>query len=317
MLYLESRRRRFAFVAGPANNTDAEERRTAFYAVMNRNGVRVTEDFEIAGDFIAQRYRVHRMREQQATEFFVREIMGGITGCRDYQAVAQAIERYLPRLLFKKCWTVLYPPDKHEATEGKLWFRFETGGIDVADVCGKSVGAAIFMALVRSLIRALGEQGAYDPQTTVSHVNEYIMKNHHQSVPYMYATLFYGMLDTDGGTLEYVNAGHLPPVVVHNTRIKGLLERSGPAVGIQRDARYDTRCVTLDEGDMVFAYTDGVTEAHGTSGVLLGRETLYEVLKASLMTPRSLIDTVEQTVVAHRSGEAVSDDITMVAFKRI
>jgi serine phosphatase RsbU (regulator of sigma subunit) len=191
-------------------------------------------------------------------------------------------------------------------------------GIVVADVCGKGVGAAIFMALVRSLIRALGGQTVSgDPIETVRFLNDYIMRNHHQDGPYMFATVFYGVLDTDSGVLRYVNAGHPAPVVAAEGHVERHLKRTGPAVGVDLDARYEAADDRLALGDVLFAYTDGVTETQNGHGVLMGRQTLYTVLERSLMTPASLIDSVRREILSHREEQSQSDDITMVVLKRI
>jgi hypothetical protein len=88
-------------------------------------------------------------------------------------------------------------------------------GIVIADVSGKSVGAALFMALVRSLLRALSQTThAADPLGAISYVNEYIMKNHRGPGRLtMFVTLFYGLVDQATGELTYINAGHPPPVI--------------------------------------------------------------------------------------------------------
>jgi phosphoserine phosphatase RsbU/P len=191
-------------------------------------------------------------------------------------------------------------------------------GIVIADVSGKSISAAMFMALTRGLMRALSLQsGGTNLLGVVPAVNDYFVKNHNQTGAIMFVTLFYGVLDTVTGWLEYVNAGHLPPLILAGTRIREFLKLTGPAIGITENAEYYTCSALLKPGETLFAYTDGVTEAHGNQGILMGKDKLYTVLKKDLVTPASLITAVKDEVLKHMQGEDISDDITMVALKRI
>jgi sigma-B regulation protein RsbU (phosphoserine phosphatase) len=99
--------------------------------------------------------------------------------------------------------------------------------------------------------------------------------------------------------------------------VRTFLERTGPAVGICDGAAYSVGRERLEFDDMLFAYTDGVTEARDHGGVLLGRKSLYTVLEHSLLTPASLIESVRDRIMEHSSEQAASDDVTMVALKRI
>jgi serine phosphatase RsbU (regulator of sigma subunit)/DNA-binding LacI/PurR family transcriptional regulator len=189
--------------------------------------------------------------------------------------------------------------------------------IVVADVCGKSVSAALFMALVRSLVRALSEQALTDdPHKIMSYINDYIIRNHHSSGPYMFVTLYYGVLDGATGNLDYINAGHPPPVIADSTRILTTLRPTGPAIGISRNPTYVVKSVRLAPGETFFAWTDGVTEANNVAGALLGNKKLFSVVESSLHSPQTLIDAVRRAIEEHTRGRAQSDDITMVAIKR-
>jgi serine phosphatase RsbU (regulator of sigma subunit)/DNA-binding LacI/PurR family transcriptional regulator len=190
--------------------------------------------------------------------------------------------------------------------------------IVIADVSGKSISAAIFMALIRGLVRALSQRsGGKDLLGVVPAVNDYIVKNHNQAGAMMFVTLFYGVLDTSSGWLEYINAGHLAPVILKGTRIREFLKLTGPAVGISESAKYHTGSSLLMPGDTLFAYTDGVTEARGSKGILMGKDKLYTVFEKEMMTPESLIAAVKDEILKHMHGEAIADDITMLALKRI
>lgn len=189
----------------------------------------------------------------------------------------------------------------------------------IADVCGKSVGAAIFMALVRTLVRALSQRVDNDSLlSTISFVNNYIIQNHHSKYPYMYVTLFYGILESETGKLSYVNAGHPPPAIFSSGSLRSRLRPTGPAVGIDTNGTFDIASVDLSAGDMLFAWTDGVTEVRDNDGELLGEKTVMQKLSQPLFSAQFTIDTVRDMICRHsNNGKKADDDVTMLAIRKL
>ena len=189
----------------------------------------------------------------------------------------------------------------------------------IADVCGKSVGAAIFMALVRSLVRALSQRADIDtPLSTISFVNDYIIQNHHSKYPYMYVTLFYGILESETGKLSYVNAGHPPPAIFNKGSLRNRLTPTGPAVGIDTNGTFNMASVDLSAGDLLFAWTDGVTEVRDTSGELLGEKAVMQKLSQPLFSAQFTIDTVKEMISHHsNNSKKADDDVTMLAVRKL
>ncbi|HMA34859.1 MAG TPA: SpoIIE family protein phosphatase [Chloroflexia bacterium] len=214
-------------------------------------------------------------------------------------------------------------------------------GLVIADVCDKGVGAAIFMALFRSLIRAFAQRYALgateilaqEPpespadkrrraavgdatalKSAVLFTNNYVARNHSQAN--MFATLFFGVLDPASGLLTYVNGGHEPPVLLGAGGVKAHLTPTGPAVGMLPDMEYTTRQVEFAPGDVLVAFTDGVTEARGPDGGLFGDERLYTLLEEPTLSAAALLARVEADVRLHTQGAIPSDDITMLAVRR-
>jgi len=188
--------------------------------------------------------------------------------------------------------------------------------IAVSDICGKGVGAAIFMALVRSLIRALAcRTSGADPGETLSVVNDYILRNHHHDGPYMYACAFVGVVDPATGILDYVNAGLPPPCVLRPGSPLVRCERTGPALGIDESARYTSRQTVFQPGDLLFAFSDGVLEARDGEGRFLGRQELYALFDESGTDPDKLTAAVCGRIALHLKGAPLADDITMLALK--
>jgi sigma-B regulation protein RsbU (phosphoserine phosphatase) len=198
-------------------------------------------------------------------------------------------------------------------------------GLVLADVCDKGVGAALFMALFRSLVRAFSERAWETPPSeagadasrilsTVLSTNDYIAKTHGRAN--MFATLFLGILDPSDGTLTWVNAGHEAPVVLGGTGVPARLAPTGPALGMMPDMKFEARTTTLAPGETLFGFTDGVTEARDAAGRLFSEERLLALVAEGSPSAAALLDRVGAEVATHAAGVDRSDDITMLAARR-
>ncbi len=194
-------------------------------------------------------------------------------------------------------------------------------GLVIADVCDKGVGAALFMALIRSLIRAFAEQVVGTPTESlkdVSMTNTYIARHHHNrnSRTYMFATLFFGVLNPANGNLSYINAGHEPPLILNQQGIKTMLEPTGPAVGLSAESTFHIGQTTLEQGDMLFAYTDGITEARA-GRELFGEERLFGLLQDLPASSADLMQRIQEHITAYMNHATPTDDITMLTIHRL
>ncbi len=218
-------------------------------------------------------------------------------------------------------------------------------GIIIADVCDKGVGAALFMSLMRSLLRAFtmmshnvnwAESLFEDPtgsfsvksssgklairanalKTAVVNTNEYITE-HHLDLN-MFATTFFGMLDPVSGTLLYINGGH-PPVfiIAPDGTIKNQLEPTGPAVGMFPGAEFEIMDAHLEPGDILLGYTDGVTDARNPAGKLFHEAGLLSLIHPPLDSANGLLDRINNALYNYIGDAVQFDDITMVAARRI
>jgi len=198
----------------------------------------------------------------------------------------------------------------------------ERVGLVVADVCDKGVGAALFMALFRSLLRAFSERTFASGDgndssrllSTVASTNDYIARTHGSAN--MFATAFVAALEPAGGSLSWVNAGHEAPVVFGTAGIRDRLPPTGPALGMMPDMKFEARESVLDPGETLFAFTDGVTEAKDGAGRFYSEERLLALLEEGATSAPALLDRIEAAVSAHASGAERSDDITMLAVRR-
>ncbi|MCP4424590.1 MAG: SpoIIE family protein phosphatase [Chloroflexi bacterium] len=211
-------------------------------------------------------------------------------------------------------------------------------GLVIADVCDKGLAAALFMSLVRSLIRAFsqqhyhlrqlvdrdkergeGERPSFPMDTfalldTVMLTNAYIGTNHRQT--HMFATLFFGFLDPETGQLAYVNAGHNPPVIFNADGIETTLHPTGPAVGLKRDAKFAVAQTYLAPGDTLLAYTDGVTEARNPLQQPFTTERLLSLLIPHGRSAAALLEQIDKRVHEHMAGAEPFDDIALLAARR-
>lgn len=213
-------------------------------------------------------------------------------------------------------------------------------GFIVADVCDKGIGSALFMGLARSLLRAfaqqnytvnwaevLGGKGKRDSRagkmgvgvTALSNAmtltNNYIALNHGQSN--MFATLFFGILNPETGTVSYVNAGHNPPLIIGaNKEVKARLHNTAMPIGMFPDVDFGIEVAQLDPGDMLLAFTDGVTEAKNLADELYTDERLEALMAAAPDSAEALLASVQADVKLHVGNAPQSDDITMLALRR-
>jgi phosphoserine phosphatase RsbU/P len=207
-------------------------------------------------------------------------------------------------------------------------------GLIVADVCDKGVGAALFMALTRSLLRAFGwlSEGCPLPdgapgtrlasQLTdltgepVRLTNEYIAQFHAKMN--MFVTLFFGVLDPSTGLLRYINAGHNPPIVLDGEgRVKARLPGTGPALGMLGGAEFGIGEQILEPGDCLLAFTDGVTEARSPDGGLFSDKRLVRLVEQTPpASAADLLNRIESALRQFVEGHGYSDDVTMLAVRR-
>jgi len=186
-------------------------------------------------------------------------------------------------------------------------------GIVIADVSGKGVPAALFMALSRAIVRANAEG-----EPTVSEIIRRANRTISQEAKLgMFVTMFYGVLDTRQGVLSYVNAGHNPPFLYSQTSGDiHMLRARGVALGVLDGASFEQREIALKKGDIVVFYTDGITEAMNDSEELYGNERLTGLVAGSAGLPaREIAGKIKDDVFAFAQDRPQHDDFTLVVMK--
>ena len=187
-------------------------------------------------------------------------------------------------------------------------------GFVIADVSGKGVPAAIFMAVSRTLIRATGIRGV-SPSECINYSNALLEK---ESVNNMFVTVFYGIYNIKTGEIRYTNAGHnLPYLLKKDGNIERLPVAGNMAIGLFGDFEYTETTLQLQPGETLLLYTDGVTEAINPREEEFTEMRLEQTLKkVTSSSCQEIIDTIKADVEAFADGAEQSDDITLLALKR-
>ena len=186
-------------------------------------------------------------------------------------------------------------------------------GIIIADVSGKGVPAALFMALSRTLVRANVADNPTASQA-MQKANRLISQEAKMG---MFVTLFYAVLDPKKRRLQYVNAGHNPPFVVKKSSGDVILLRaSGIAMGVIDDVSLEEKEIELDSNDIVVFYTDGITEAINSAGEQFGEKRLVETINRNADLPvKDLVGRVKDEVFTFAQDQPQFDDFTLVILK--
>ncbi|HOE15794.1 MAG TPA: SpoIIE family protein phosphatase [Syntrophorhabdaceae bacterium] len=180
----------------------------------------------------------------------------------------------------------------------------------IADVSGKGIPAALFMALTKTLIKAKSTMGLTTDKI-ISRVNEDLCIGNDMS---MFVTVFCGILNVKTGAVQYTNGGHNPPLLMKKDGDVAYLGKSGELlVGAMEEAQYTARSIALGEGDSLFLYTDGVTEAMNERNDLFSEERLQkELSEFQDRTVERVVSGVMQKIVEFTGSTPQSDDITMM-----
>jgi sigma-B regulation protein RsbU (phosphoserine phosphatase) len=214
----------------------------------------------------------------------------------------------------------------------------------MADVCDKGVGAAMYMAIFRTLLRAFSDQqyvlrwagvpvqDAADSPSTVFRrdlalasgvpslknaielTNNYIAVQHESSN--MFATVFFGLLSPADGTLHYINAGHEEPLILANGAVKARLAPTGPAVGMLPNSAFRVERTTIAPGESLLLYTDGVADALNAQDQRFSEERMLAAAVQNASSAGGLLGSIFSALGAHMATTEQYDDITMMAVRR-
>jgi sigma-B regulation protein RsbU (phosphoserine phosphatase) len=185
--------------------------------------------------------------------------------------------------------------------------------ITIADVSGKGVPAALFMAVTRTLLKNLAQSGL-GPAEVLKRANALLVADNDES---MFVTLFVGLYDTKTGRLQYANGGHNPPYLLDmQGNVLSVCKATGSIVGVIEGQDFGQEEIKIEVGNELVLYTDGVTEAHAEGGELFGEKRFEKLLSQHVGEKvERLCDIIVKTVNEYQKGNQY-DDITLLVLRR-
>ena len=184
----------------------------------------------------------------------------------------------------------------------------------IADVSGKGVPAALLMAFLRASLRAATHIG-YAPHISMSKVNYLLWESIERN---QFVTAFYGIFDATNRTLSYSNAGHNPALLMEVDGTARFEERGGVPLGMFRDTRYYEYFETIEPGQLLVLYTDGLTEAMNANQEEYGRDRLVTAVRECRdLSAREMIDFIHRDLIGWTEGRGAHDDVTILIVKAL
>ena len=189
-------------------------------------------------------------------------------------------------------------------------------GFVVADVADKGMGAALYMATCRSLIRTYAVEHPDQPELALAKANRRILADTHGG---LFITVFYGVLETDRGRFIYCNAGHNPPFLIPSDKpgSQQALSRTGMPLGISEEAGWDQGEIAFQPGDVLVAYTDGITEAQNESNEFYDEARLLEIARSQVgQSAQEMQQALLRDLDEFSGQRSQLDDMTLMVIKR-
>lgn len=194
-------------------------------------------------------------------------------------------------------------------------FRLDDDRVALAigDVSGKGVSAALLMASLRASLRTIAEDGCRDLGQLMSRLNGQVYE---ASAANRYATFFFAVFAPSSLELRYVNAGHNAPFVIRNESEPLRLEAGGTVVGLLKDSTYVEGSLQLQPGDVLLAYTDGISEAMTTAGEEWSEQgMIVPVIEAQRLCANEILQRVMNAADKFARGAPQHDDMTLLIMK--
>lgn len=184
--------------------------------------------------------------------------------------------------------------------------------IALSDISGKGLGAALLAAKLQSTVRAIVPNHSCLADLA-ERVNAIFFRD---TLPKSFASMIYLELETNSGEIKFVNAGHMPPFLIRKTEIKKF-EKGGPALGLMKTVKYIELKLNMESGDILFLYSDGVSEAEDENGIFFGESRLEKLLQLGAdKAPKYLGNQILRSIATFVGDAPAHDDISMVILKK-
>jgi len=184
---------------------------------------------------------------------------------------------------------------------------------NVGDVSGKGVPASLFMAITKTLIKTRATKDM-TPEVILNQVNQDLSED---NPSLLFVTLFLGIFNIKDGTIEYCNGGHNPPYIIRaGGKIEAVETTGGLALGVMEDFSFQSKRIVLNEGDAIFIYSDGVTEAMNSRYELFSEKRLEgELYRLKDLPVGDILTGVTEKIREFAQNEPQADDITMMIIR--
>jgi sigma-B regulation protein RsbU (phosphoserine phosphatase) len=264
---------------------------------------------------------IHDISGRKAAEQQIRQAQVNLAIAQNEIRIAQQIQSTLsPSAPIKsddfEVTGFCLPADKVGGDYFDYFFRSEKQlDIVIADVSGHSIGPALFMVETRSAIRAQCNLLA-TPSETLGVLNNFLFNDLDQSD--FFITLFYVQVDINKHEVRFANAGHPPPLWLHQSQGNfEELDAEGLILGIRKNVMFEEKTIMLAKDDLILFYTDGLIEAENTDNAFFGLERVKKIfLENSQQSPKSIIDALFAALQQFCQRTSFDDDITLMIFKR-
>lgn len=286
-------------------------------------GVLLTYESSIAKQYFEKRFELLRGVSQEIalaiqSHNLQQEMVNRERFERELQLSRQIQETFLPESLPKiPGWEIETRWETALEVGGDFYDVIELPnnrlGLVIADVADKGFPAALYMTVTRTLVRAFG-QTLNDPAGILGAVNQLLVADTPNG---MFVTAVFAILDLNTGDLVYANAGHnLPFLYLANENNIIELPKGGMALGVLEDNEYKNEKISLDHGDVLLLYTDGLTESFSNENVIFGTERVTKSLLSSKgKSIRNVLLQLENDLMDFRAGHPATDDLTLIAIK--
>jgi serine phosphatase RsbU (regulator of sigma subunit) len=269
--------------------------------------------------------RPFTQQERELFEAVARIFAQSMANARLYQAEHEIAETLQESLLTlpKEVKGLEIAHSYHSATEtarvgGDFYDVFELShgavGIVVGDISGKGLDAAVLTAFVKNAIRAQATEAGKLPADVIRLANEVFLR---ESAPEVFATVFFSELDRTDGRLVYTNAGHTSGVVLRASGEQRLLTATGPLFGAFENVSFANSGAFIDEGEVLFLYTDGLIEARDPEGEQFGEERMLAAIKDVRPLDADTVCRAALDSVMAFTGGRLSDDLATLVIRRM
>jgi len=186
-------------------------------------------------------------------------------------------------------------------------------GVCLGDVAGKGLSASLLMAKLQATIRALVPEFKSLPKFA-DKLNKIFLRD---SLPNFFASLIYFELEPDSTSVKYINAGHMPPVIVRKSGCEEM-QKGDPALGLSKDVKYHEHKIKLEKDDLIILYSDGITEAKNEEGVFFGHDKMINMFsKLYGMNSTFAGEKIEKTIDEFRGEAGLSDDLSIAILRKL